>query len=163
MIYRSNLEIPTARSLCGRERQRVLNRAKSSGSTVSEIAARAGIRYRVSGGPQPRVVLWSGPGHGRTVGDDGNLVYGVDRAGLPQRDPERAARILEVLAHGFFDYAARESVCGRGIFLYPLTPDHGRAWLAEIGRRGGRSRSAEKSAASRSNGATNRLRRRPPG
>ena len=152
MVYRSNLDIPTARPLHGRERQRVVRRAASSSVAVAEIAQRAGIRYRVSGGPQARVVLWSGPGHGRTVDDEGNVVYAVDRESLPQRDPERAARILEALAYGCFDYAARESVCGRGIFVYPVTPEHGRAWLAEIGRRGGQARSAAKAAASRVNG-----------
>lgn len=152
VVYRSNLGISAARPLFGRERQRVLNRAKSSGITVAEIARRAGIRYRVSGGPQAQVVLWSGPGHGRTVDDRGNVVFALDRGDMPQRGPERAARMLEILAYGCFDYSARESVCGRGIFVYPLTPDHGRAWLAEIGRRGGRARSAAKAAASRSNG-----------
>jgi len=29
------------------------------------------------------------------------------------------AQILEVLAYGFFDYAARESVCFKGYFVYP--------------------------------------------
>ncbi|MDE2571819.1 MAG: hypothetical protein KGM44_04755 [bacterium] len=152
MVYRSNLDIPAARPLHGRERHRVLKRAKTSGVTVAEIAQRAGIRYRVRGGPQARVLLWSEPGHGRTVDDEGNVVYAVARNALPQRDPERAARILEVLAYGCFDYAARESVCGRGIFVYPLTAEHGRAWLAEIGRRGGQARSVAKVTASRING-----------
>jgi len=159
VVYRSNLEIPAARALGGDERARIIRLAASRATTVPALCSRAGIRYRVSGGPQARVVLWNGPGHGRTVDDEGRIVYAVDRNGLPQRDPERAARILEVLAYGCFDYAARESICGRGIFVYPLTPDHGRAWLAEIGRRGGRARTAAKASTSRANGARRATRR----
>lgn len=153
MVYSANLEITAARHLRGIERQRVLRTAGTRGVSVGEIAAMAQVRYRVAGGTQPRVVLWNGPGNGRTVDDTGNVVYAVHRAGLPQRSPERQVRILEVLAYGCFDYGARESLCGRGIFVHPLTPEHGRGWLAEIGRRGGRARSEAKAAASRSNGA----------
>lgn len=152
MVYRSNLEINAARPLRDGERARVLRLAASRAATIEDLSERAGIRCRVSGGPRPRIVLWNGPGHGRTVDDERRIVYAIDRNVLPQRDPERAARMLEVLAYGFFDYAARESVCGRGIFVYPLTPDHGRAWLAEIGRRGGKARTDSKAAASRRNG-----------
>lgn len=153
MVYRSNLEIPAARPLRGDERERVLRRATTRATTVMALAQRAGIRCRVTGGPQAHVVLWNGPGHGHTVDDEQRVVYAINRTGLPQRDPERAARILEILAYGCFDYAARESVCGRGIFVFPLQPDHGRAWLAEIGRRGGGVRTPAKAAASRTNGA----------
>lgn len=103
----------------------------------------------------PRVIVWSKP-HGRTIDPEGQPVYAINSEPLPQRDPERSLRILEILAYGFFDYAARESICGRGIFVATVTPDHGRAWLAEIGRRGGSSRSIEKAEASRRNGASSR-------
>lgn len=159
VVYHSNLEIPAARPLGGAERERVIHLASTRATTIPALCDRANIRCRVSGGPQARVILWSGPGHSRTVDELGRIVYAVDRHGLPQCDPERAARILEVLAYGCFDYAARESICGRGIFVYPLTPDHGRAWLAEIGRRGGLARTATKAASSRINGGRRRTAR----
>jgi hypothetical protein len=87
-----------------------------------------------------------------TVDQWGGRIYGVARTGLPQASGQRALRILEILAYGFNDYAVRESVRGRGPFVYPVTPDHGRLWLAEIGQRGGRATTPRKRRASRKNG-----------
>ncbi len=98
-------------------------------------------------------MLWNGPGHARTIDDEGNAIFAVDQTTLPQRGAERFFRILEILAYGCFDYGARESLCGRGFFVYPVTPEDGRAWLTEIGRRGGKARSEAKVRASRTNGA----------
>lgn len=120
--------------------------------TVAGICAQAGVRFRVSGGETPRVVLWSNPKHGYTSDDEGNRVYTVSTLGMPQRSQQRALKILEVLAYGFNDYGTRESVCGRGYFIYPVTPEHGRLWLAEIGKRGGSARSPAKAASSARNG-----------
>jgi hypothetical protein len=111
----ADLTIPTARVLFGEERDRVL--ALPQVGTVSELCRRADIRYRVTGGPQVRVVLWDGPGHGRTRTLRYGTVYAVDQGKLPPDDPERSMRILEVLAFGFLDYAVRETVCGRGYFV----------------------------------------------
>lgn len=50
----------------------------------------------------------------------------MDGTSLPSVEPIRSVRILEILAHGFHDYAARE--CVRGLFRAPPTqgcPDHG--------------------------------------
>jgi hypothetical protein len=153
MVYRSNLDVSTALPLTDKEREHVLRRARGPAMLdIPILCWRARIPLRVHGGPQARVILWDGPGHGRTVDDAGHTVYAIDRNGLPQRDPERAVRIIEILAYGCFEYAARETICGRGIFVYPLTPDHGRAWLSEIGRRGGRARTLAKGKASRANG-----------
>ena len=152
MVYRADLGLSAARTLNPVERAVALRAVRRDAYDLHRLCERAGVALRVTGGSQPRVALWNGPGHGRTVDDDLVPVYVVDRRGLPQRDPERAARILEVLAYSCLDYAARESICRRGIFVYPLTPDHGRAWLAEIGRRGGRSRTPKKASASKRNG-----------
>ena len=153
MNFGANLEITPARHARGSERQTIARRAKTRGQPVSTIAERAGIRYRVTGGNEAVVVLWNGSGHARTIDDEGRTVFAVDRTELPQRGTERYFRIMEILAYGCFDYGARESLCGRGFFVYPVTPEHGRAWLAEIGRRGGRTRSEAKAAASRTNGS----------
>lgn len=152
-VASADLTIAAPRPLSGAGRLRAL---KSRQRTIVQFCERAGVRYRVTGGQPPSVALWDGPGHGFTVTDDGRRLYAVDRTGLPQRDPERALRVLEILAYGFQDYFARESVCGRGYYVYPVTPDDGRLWLAEIGRRGGRARTASKARSSRRNG----LRRR---
>uniref|UniRef100_E6Q5V5 Uncharacterized protein n=1 Tax=mine drainage metagenome TaxID=410659 RepID=E6Q5V5_9ZZZZ len=156
MKFGADLEIIPARYARGSERQTIVRRANARAYTVSELAERAGIRYRVTGGPKSRVVLWNGPGNARTIDDAGQTIFAIDHTTLPQRGAERFFRILEILAYGCFDYGARESLCGRGFFVYPVTPEHGRAWLAEIGRRGGRARSDAKVAASRANGTRRR-------
>lgn len=144
----ADLEIPTPQALSGVRRTQAL---RSRRHTIASLCARANVRYRVTGGKHPRVAFWDGPGHGHTVTDSNEPIYIIDRASLPQSGPDRALRALEILAYGFQDYASRESVCNRGYFLYPVIPDHGRLWLSEIGRRGGRSRSEHKAASSRRN------------
>ncbi|HEV3157631.1 MAG TPA: hypothetical protein VGZ00_09835 [Candidatus Baltobacteraceae bacterium] len=111
----ADLEIPAARNLFNGEREMVL--ALPEVGTVSELCRRAGIRCRVTGGREARVVLWDGPGHGSTQSANSCTVFAIDRTKLPPNDPERSLRILEVLAYGCFDYAARESVCGQGYFV----------------------------------------------
>jgi hypothetical protein len=152
VVYCANLGILPPIPLRGSLRERAIRAAGRRALSLSDLVRRAGIRLRATGGPQPRIVLWNAP-HGRTVDSERRPLYAVNTSELPQRDPERAVRILEILAYGFFDYAARESVCERGIFVKDVTPDHGRAWLAEIGRIGGRARTNSKQIASRKNGA----------
>lgn len=85
---------------------------------VSAWCAEAGIPYRVSGGRDPLVYLSTElPRHAWTM-QAGQRIYGVAAGMLPEtRDVrEQALRVLEVLAHGFHDYGARESVCHRGLF-----------------------------------------------
>lgn len=144
----ADLDMPAPRPLGGAERDRAL---RSHKRTIASLCEGAGIRFRVTGGKQPRVAFWDGPGHGYTVTDDNERLYLVDRTGLPRQNPDRALRALEILAYCFQEYSARETVCGRGYFVYPLTPEHGRLWLSEIGRRGGRSSSERKASASRRN------------
>lgn len=119
----ADLEIPAARVLFADERNWVL--ASPQEGTISELCRRAGIRCRVTGGPEVGVVLWDGPGHGITQSDHHRRVYAVDRGKLPPNDPDRSLRILEVVAYGCFDYAARESVCGRGYFVAPSARNSG--------------------------------------
>ena len=86
--------------------------------TVKELCRRAGIPYRVSGGK----TLWVAIDpltveHFRGLSSQGETVYVVGGKGLPDRDPDRSIRILEVLAYSFHDWASRECLCGRGFFV----------------------------------------------
>jgi len=146
----ADLWIPAPRAAGMDDRRRILRSTRRV--SIREICEVAGIRYRVTGGRHPQAVQWSGPGHAYTTDDTGQRVYAIDRTGLPQAAQMRALRMLEILAYGFHDYAARESVVGRRYFVYPLAPEHGRAWLAEIGRRGGQARTTRKKRSSRRNG-----------
>jgi hypothetical protein len=85
-------------------------------TTLRRLCAEAGIPCRITGGPSElrRIVLHTGTDHFLTP----TVTYvglGKHRA----RDPVRALRALEILAHGFHDYGARECVCGRGLFVAP--------------------------------------------
>lgn len=145
----ADLEIPSPLPLGGVDRVKAMRlRAR----TIAEVCSEADVRCRVTGGPISHLVLWDSPHHGYTVDAEGRPFYAVSRIGLPQRKQQRALKILEILAYGFLDYVARESVCGRGYFIYPVTPESGRVWLSEIGRRGGAVRSAVKSSSSAKNG-----------
>jgi hypothetical protein len=144
----ADLDIASPQPLCGAERERALRCRRTD---VESLCRRAGIRYRVTGGRQPLVAFWNGPTHGYTVTPDSRRLYVIGRASLPRDDQERALRALEILAYGFHDYAARESVCGKDYFIYPVTPEHGRLWLSAIGRRGGLARTARKAATSKQN------------
>ena len=116
----ADLEIDSACPAVGTVRRRILRRSRHT--TVEVLCVAAGIRYRVAGANQSWVVLWDGPGHVYTLADNGDRVLAVDRTGLPRRKRERALPILEILAYGFFDYAARESIIGRGCFIPPIPP-----------------------------------------
>lgn len=88
---------------------------------VSAWCAAAGIAYRVSGGEDRLACLSADlPRHAWTA-IAGQRVYGVAAGLLPETADarEQALRVLEVLAHGFHDYGARESVCQRGLFGVP--------------------------------------------
>lgn len=145
----ADLSIPAPLPLRGEERVQALRLRKRN---IRDMCEDACIRCRVTGGITPLVVLWNQEFHGYTVNEHGIPIYVVAKGGLPQRKQQRALRIMEILAYGFNDYIARESVCERGYFIYPVTPDSGRLWLAEIGKRGGAVRSATKSLSSAENG-----------
>lgn len=145
----ADLSIPAPLPLRGEERMQALRLRKRN---VRDYCEEACIRCRVTGGIVPLVVLWNSNFHGYTVNEDGIPLYAVSKIGLPQRKQQHALRVMEILAYGFHDYIARETVCERGYFIYPVTPDSGRLWLAEIGKRGGAVRSVSKSASSSNNG-----------
>jgi hypothetical protein len=81
---------------------------------LSELCAIAGIPCRVSGGEDRSIACVVGREH-FSVGRD----YIVGVGGEWRATPTAALRVLEVLAHGFHDYAARECVCGKGLFSVP--------------------------------------------
>jgi hypothetical protein len=152
-VFQANLNPVSSAVFSEKLRERLLRRPIES---LAAICARAGIRCRVSGGPAVEVSFARGHGHGLTYDENCRRRYIIDRSTLPQRDPERAVRELEVLAYVLHDYAARETLAQQRIFVYPIQPEHGRAWLAEIGRKGGRKQSERKRRASRVNGLATR-------
>lgn len=98
----------TAEELAGIEKQSL------STVTVQALCKRAKIPYRVTGGYQPMIKLGYFGGHFRGLNKNNRSVFFVDLAETAETEPEKSVRILEILAHGFHDYAARESV--RGLF-----------------------------------------------
>jgi len=86
---------------------------------VRDLCELAGIPSRTSGPLQDVVVLHAEISHLRAPG----VMY-VGLNGVWQATPVSALRVLEVLAHGFHDYAAREAVCGHGYFK--VAPRRGR-------------------------------------
>jgi len=75
----------------------------------------AGVPPRVTGADMDRRVhLLSGASHFYPVGmpDEIGVAFPKYRGSQPD-----ALRILEILAYGFLDYAAREAVQGRGLFV----------------------------------------------
>lgn len=85
-------------------------------TSVKELCLKAGLRYRVTGGLQPKLLLdHQGNRHYKTRKND-EAVYIVGCQSIAPNDPERSIRLLEILAHAFHDYAARECVCGKGLF-----------------------------------------------
>lgn len=83
---------------------------------VSDLCDRTGIRYRVTGGYPPLVMLRGGGGHVRTKLATGRDCFVVDVSALPPADPERSMLILELLVRGFDCYQAVRNVCNRGYF-----------------------------------------------
>jgi len=83
--------------------------------SVRELCAIAGISNRVTSPHTPSVLLHQGSRHfvGRSL-----YYVGLDGFAF-SRDQRHALRVLEILAHGFHDYAARENICGRGLFGVP--------------------------------------------
>jgi hypothetical protein len=96
---------------------RVTNNVYSDSiTTIRELCAVACIPYQYSGGDQPFVGVARGTGNLRAVDSNNHRVYVVDREQFAAVTPqEEALRVLEVVAHAFHDYAARE--CVRGLFI----------------------------------------------
>ena len=97
--------------------------------TLRELCALAGIPVRATSAHTPRIFLHR---HGTSYRSEGAYHVGLGRPRFSGR--RDALRVLEILAHGFHDYAARETVCGRGLFVPPRLrgrpPLHGRPMTA---------------------------------
>ena len=83
---------------------------------VSDLCDHAGIRYRVTGGMPPTIVLREDGGHVRGRMDNGRECFVVDVSELPSDEPNRSMRVLELLVRGFGCYQAERSICDRGYF-----------------------------------------------
>jgi hypothetical protein len=83
-------------------------------TTLSELCAVAGVPMFVSGGEARTITCIIGAEH-FSVGRD----YFVGVGNEWKASQTEALRVLEVLAHGFHDYAARECVCHKKFFTPP--------------------------------------------
>ena len=81
-------------------------------TTLVDLCRLARIPVRVSGGQDRSITCIAGGDH--WLVDARDYFVGVGDGWSASRTS--ALRVLEVLAHGFHDYAARECVCGRGLF-----------------------------------------------
>lgn len=80
--------------------------------TLEALCAFARVPLRVTGGPQTDIFVHDGTEHARAA-------EGLYVGGKRPRTRLGALRVLEVLAYGFHDYAARECVCYQGLFSVP--------------------------------------------
>ncbi len=83
--------------------------------TLEELCDAAEIPCRVTGAARTRVLIYVGGTHFWASG--GRLYVAVAKGWRATR--VGALRVLEVLAHGFHDYAARECICGQNLFSVP--------------------------------------------
>ena len=84
--------------------------------TLDELCTQAGIKNMVTGGPKKIWIVDETIELNYKTGKEciiGLLKY----ANLPEKSPEKAMRIIEIMAFGFHDYAARECVCFKKIFI----------------------------------------------
>lgn len=84
--------------------------------TIGELCALAGVADRVTSPHSPLVFVHPGRDHFRTRA---GCYVGLGRRRFSRRGREDALRVLEILAHGFHDYAARENLRDRGLFVPP--------------------------------------------
>jgi hypothetical protein len=83
-------------------------------TTLANLCETAKVRPYVSGGEVRSIVCVAGSGH-FLIGRD----YFVGVGDSWKSNRTAALRVLEVLAHGFHDYAARECVCRKKLFSLP--------------------------------------------
>lgn len=86
-------------------------------ATLDELCRAAGIPCRVTIGEPTVIELHVGNDHYRYPGA---YLVGIGARLGKKIDRITALRILEILAYGFFDYGARECICGRGLFVAVL-------------------------------------------
>lgn len=84
--------------------------------TLKNLCKTAGIPCTVTQGAPPKILLCRGSVHRSAPG---HRYVGLDAVSPRFRKMTRTAalRVLEILAFGFFDYGARECVCGRRLFV----------------------------------------------
>lgn len=80
--------------------------------TLEELCEASNIELRVTGGERDKIEIIAGTEHYRRPG----FFYVGIRGDEWSLTREKALSVLEVLAYGFHDYAARECVCGRGLY-----------------------------------------------
>jgi hypothetical protein len=83
-------------------------------TTLSDLCKLAGVSVCVSGGEGRSILCVTGSDHFLV---DRDYLVGVGDEWSADRTA--ALRVLEVLAHGFHDYAARECVCRKKLFSLP--------------------------------------------
>jgi hypothetical protein len=83
--------------------------------TLSDLCEAARIPCRITSDQPKRIVIHAGRDHLRDPRTYFVGMPGTRAKGALTR--VRALRVLEVLAYGFLDYGARETVCGRGLFV----------------------------------------------
>lgn len=85
---------------------------------LEDLCRLAGLPSRVTGANTLAVLIHAGAAHYRSR----DFFY----VGLSCERFEPSARaalgVLEILAHGFHDYAAREQLCQRALFVPPANP-----------------------------------------
>jgi hypothetical protein len=83
--------------------------ALDSGYTLEEICNQAGVKLKVTGAISPPILLLP-EDNAIALGVNGERVYTVDTRNIDFNYEEAWQIILETLAYGFCDYAARESL-----------------------------------------------------
>lgn len=97
--------------------------------TLESLCEKAGVDCRVTG-PSAQIAVslekglscherWKCPEHQGEIPPP-HQVYRVSLDHIKMSDPDEIhMRVIEALAYGFLDYAARETLCGRGYFIKP--------------------------------------------
>jgi hypothetical protein len=109
----ANLDLSAPRHLTSEEVS-VLARSCRETSLAS-LCANMGFAPRVTGGSMPRIYLTKLAGHFRGPGKYFVGTKTIKRGELP-------IRVLETLAYSFNDYATRETIRGRGLFVARPAP-----------------------------------------
>lgn len=83
--------------------------------TWGDLCRIAEINPKVTSSDIDREIIISGGGENIRFADmPGKLVVAMDTWRGSRKD---ALKVLEVLAHGFHDYATRETICNQGLFV----------------------------------------------
>ncbi len=112
VLPQMNLNIPCPEVL----RKRIIPEDTVNLLSIRELCTRAGIPLRVSGADvdRPRILVSGEFPTAKARLSDGRWIQVISAEDIPADFP--ALRTMEILAYGFFDYAARECLCHRGFF-----------------------------------------------